>query len=190
ATQALAGGASMITHLFNAMHPFHQRDPGVIGLLGAAGARPFYGIICDGVHVHPHSVMIAYRAHPDGACLVTDAMAAQSLPDGVYKLGEMNVDVHGGNVYIQGTNTIAGAVVTLAECVRNFARFTGASVVEALESATLHPAQMLGIAARKGVLAHGADADIVVLDHDLHVQRVFVAGEEATRANVVYKNKL
>ncbi|KAJ2612796.1 N-acetyl-glucosamine-6-phosphate deacetylase, partial [Coemansia sp. RSA 1694] len=161
ATQALAGGASMITHLFNAMHPFHQRDPGVIGLLGAAGARPFYGIICDGVHVHPHSVMIAYRAHPDGACLVTDAMAAQSLPDGVYKLGEMNVDVHGGNVYIQGTNTIAGAVVTLAECVRNFARFTGASVVEALESATLHPAQMLGIAARKGVLAHGADADIV-----------------------------
>ncbi|KAJ2004744.1 N-acetyl-glucosamine-6-phosphate deacetylase [Coemansia thaxteri] len=190
AARALGGGARMITHLFNAMHPFHQRDPGVIGLLGAAGERPFYGIICDGVHVHPHSVMIAYRAHPDGACLVTDAMAAQSLPDGLYKLGEMDVDVHDGSVYIQGTSTIAGSVATLPECVRNFARFTGASNVEALESATLHPAQMLGIAHRKGVLAHGADADILILDHDLYVQRIFVAGEEATRDNVAYANKL
>ncbi|KAJ1664690.1 N-acetyl-glucosamine-6-phosphate deacetylase [Coemansia sp. RSA 1813] len=190
ANEAFKQGANMITHLFNAMHPFHQRDPGIIGLLGAPGQRPFYGIICDGIHVHPHSVMIAYYAHPTGACLVTDAMSAQSLPEGYYKLGEMDVDVHGGHVYIKGTSTIAGSIATLAECVRNFIKFTGASKVEALENATLHPAQMLGIADRKGTLAHGADADILVLDDDLNVQRVFIAGIEATNNNVVFNKKL
>ncbi|KAJ2083433.1 N-acetyl-glucosamine-6-phosphate deacetylase [Coemansia sp. RSA 988] len=190
ANKAHTSGANMITHLFNAMHAFHQRDPGVIGLLGASEPRPFYGIICDGIHVHPHSVMIAYNAHPAGACLVTDAMSAQSLPDGFYKLGEMDVDVHGGHVYIKGTNTIAGAIITLAECVRNFIKFTGASKVEALENATLHPAQMLGITDRKGTLAHGADADILILDDNLFVQRVFVAGMEATDKNVIFRKRL
>lgn len=189
ANKAHASGSNMITHLFNAMHPFHQRDPGVIGLLGASGSRPFYGIICDGVHVHPHSVMIAYYAHPTGACLVTDAMSAQSLPDGAYKLGEMDVDVHDGHVYIKDTNTIAGAIVTLAQCVRNFIKFTGASKVEALENATLHPAQMLGIENKKGTLEYGADADILILDHDLNVQRIFVAGTEATPDNVKFSTK-
>ncbi|KAJ1988135.1 N-acetyl-glucosamine-6-phosphate deacetylase [Coemansia spiralis] len=190
ADEAFKKGANMITHLFNAMHPFHQRDPGIIGLLGASDSRPFYGIICDGIHVHPHSVMIAYYAHPNGACLVTDAMSAQSLPDGFYKLGEMDVDVHGGHVYIKGTNTIAGSIATLAECVRKFIKFTGASKVEALENATLHPAQMLGISDKKGTLTHGADADILILNQDLDVQRVFIAGVEATSNNVRFKQKL
>ncbi|KAJ1737654.1 N-acetyl-glucosamine-6-phosphate deacetylase [Coemansia sp. Benny D160-2] len=190
AQEAFKQGANMITHLFNAMHPFHQRDPGIIGLLGDNGPRPFYGIICDGIHVHPNSVMIAYYAHPTGACLVTDAMSAQSLPEGYYKLGEMDVDVHGGHVYIKGTNTIAGSIATLAECVRNFIDFTGASKVEALENATLHPAQMLGISDTKGTLAHGADADILILDNDLYVQRVFIAGVEATNDNVKFNKKL
>ncbi|KAJ1740226.1 N-acetyl-glucosamine-6-phosphate deacetylase [Coemansia sp. RSA 1821] len=190
ANQAYHNGANMITHLFNAMHAFHQRDPGLIGLLGARKSRPFYGIICDGIHVHPHSVMIAYYAHPNGACLVTDAMSAQCLPDGFYKLGEMDVDVHGGHVYIKGTDTIAGSTATLAECVRNFIKFTGASKVEALENATLHPAQMLGIEGQKGTLAFGADADILILDDDLFVQRVFIAGKEATSDNVKFNKKL
>ncbi|KAJ2766231.1 N-acetyl-glucosamine-6-phosphate deacetylase, partial [Coemansia nantahalensis] len=189
AGQAYTQGAQMITHLFNAMHAFHQRDPGLIGLLGSSGPRPFYGIICDGIHVHPHSVMIAYYAHPAGACLVTDAMSAQSLPDGTYRLGKMDVDVHDNFVFIKGTDTIAGATITMPECVRNFIKFTGASQVEALENATLHPAQMLGIADRKGTLAHGADADILILDSDLHVQRVFIAGVEATRKNVHFRKR-
>ncbi|KAJ1894156.1 N-acetyl-glucosamine-6-phosphate deacetylase [Kickxella alabastrina] len=192
ASQAFKSGANMITHLFNAMHAFHQRDPGIIGLLGAAdsGSRPFYGIICDGIHVHPHSVMIAYYAHPEGACLVTDAMSAQCLPDGFYKLGEMDVDVNDGHVYIKGTDTIAGSIITMAECVRKFIKFTGASKVEGLENATLHPAQMLGIANKKGNLVHGADADIIILDNNLHVQRIFIAGVEATAENVHFNEKI
>ncbi|KAJ2373175.1 N-acetyl-glucosamine-6-phosphate deacetylase, partial [Coemansia sp. RSA 2607] len=192
ASQAFKNGANMITHLFNAMHAFHQRDPGIIGLLGSSdsSSRPFYGIICDGIHVHPHSVMIAYYAHPQGACLVTDAMSAQCLPDGYYKLGEMDVDVNGGHVYIKDTNTIAGSIITMAECVRNFIKFTGASKVEALENATLHPAQMLGIADKKGSLVHGADADLLILDENLHVQRVFIAGVEATKESVKFSEKM
>ncbi|KAJ1720680.1 N-acetyl-glucosamine-6-phosphate deacetylase [Coemansia erecta] len=192
ASQAFKNGANMITHLFNAMHAFHQRDPGIIGLLGSSdsSSRPFYGIICDGIHVHPHSVMIAYYAHPQGACLVTDAMSAQCLPDGYYKLGEMDVDVNGGHVYIKDTNTIAGSIITMAECVRNFIKFTGASKVEALENATLHPAQMLGISDKKGSLVHGADADLLILDENLHVQRVFIAGVEATKESVKFSEKM
>ncbi|KAJ1950060.1 N-acetyl-glucosamine-6-phosphate deacetylase, partial [Linderina pennispora] len=190
ANEAHKKGAKMVTHLFNAMAAFHQRDPGIIGLLGASESRPYYGIICDGVHVHPHSVMIAYYAHPTGACLVTDAMSAQCLPEGYYKLGKMDVDVHNGHVYIKGTNTIAGSIATLAQCVRNFIKFTGASKVEALENATLHPAQMLGITDRKGTLQFGADADVLVLDDNLNVERVFIGGTEVTEDNVKFHHNI
>ncbi|ORX67881.1 putative N-acetylglucosamine-6-phosphate deacetylase-like protein [Linderina pennispora] len=175
ANEAHKKGAKMVTHLFNAMAAFHQRDPGIIGLLGASESRPYYGIICDGVHVHPHSVMIAYYAHPTGACLVTDAMSAQCLPEGYYKLGNMDVDVHNGHVYIKGTNTIAGSI-------RHAGPFTGASKVEALENATLHPAQMLGITDRKGTLQFGADADVL--------ERVFIGGTEVTEDNVKFHHNI
>ncbi|KAJ1672753.1 N-acetyl-glucosamine-6-phosphate deacetylase, partial [Spiromyces aspiralis] len=82
AEEACRRGCSLITHLFNAQPVFHQRDPGIVGLLGSPRERPYYGIICDGIHVHPNSVKIAYNAHPGGAILVTDAMAAQGLPEG------------------------------------------------------------------------------------------------------------
>ncbi|ORX66265.1 Metallo-dependent hydrolase [Linderina pennispora] len=209
ARRARQSGAHMITHLFNAMTDFHHRDPGVIGLLGAADKQAldadgvagasapntFYGLICDGIHVHPNTVKIAYRAHPAGAILVTDAMGAMGLPDGQYKLGNMSVDVKPMEdvkdgpraAVIQGTSTLAGSIVTLIECVRNFHKFTQCSVVEAIEAATLHPALMLGIADRKGSLAFGCDADIVLLTDDLHVDSVFVRGELATPATVDFK---
>ncbi|KAJ1945982.1 N-acetyl-glucosamine-6-phosphate deacetylase [Linderina pennispora] len=209
ARRAHQSGAHMITHLFNAMTDFHHRDPGVIGLLGAADKQAldangvagasapntFYGLICDGIHVHPNTVKIAYRAHPAGAILVTDAMGAMGLPDGQYKLGNMSVDVKPMEdvkdgpraAVIQGTSTLAGSIVTLIECVRNFHKFTQCSVVEAIEAATLHPALMLGIADRKGSLAFGCDADIVLLTDDLHVDSVFVRGELATPATVDFK---
>ncbi|KAJ1913053.1 N-acetyl-glucosamine-6-phosphate deacetylase [Mycoemilia scoparia] len=178
AEEACRRGCTLITHLFNAQPTFHQRDPGVVGMLGSSEHRPYYGIICDGIHVHPNSIKIAYNAHPKGAILVTDAMAAQGLPDGAYKLGQLDVEVTNGKVVLTGTDTIAGSVATMDECVRNFVKFTGASKVEALENATLHPAEALGIADRKGTLNFGADADFLLLDDDLNVKRVFIDGEE------------
>ncbi|CDH50089.1 n-acetylglucosamine-6-phosphate deacetylase-like [Lichtheimia corymbifera JMRC:FSU:9682] len=203
AEKAVNQGANSITHLFNAMQTFHHRDPGLVGVLGAhdlpipskskghplpsntspcrtkADPRPFYGLICDGVHVHPNSIRIAYYSHPRGAVLVTDALSAMGLPAGTYSLGGRDVAVdHNGAAYIKGTNTLAGSTLTMDACVRNFQCFTNCTTVEALEAATLHPAQMLGIADRKGTLNVGGDADLVFLDEDLKVKRVFVAGEE------------
>ncbi|ORZ06162.1 hypothetical protein BCR41DRAFT_382006 [Lobosporangium transversale] len=180
AERAVENGATFITHLFNAMSQFHHRDPGVIGLLGSRLdlPRPYYGLICDGIHVHPNSVKIAYDSHPKGAILITDAMSAMGLPLGNYQLGNMSVTKEDDRVYIEGTETLAGSVITLDACVRNFIKFTHCSLVEALEAVTLHPATLLGIQDTKGVIKPGADADLVFLSDDLYVKRVFVAGEE------------
>ena len=86
AVQATHQGARMITHLFNAMRPFYHRNPGIFGLLGQSERRrPFYGVIADGIHLHPTSIKIAYNAHPEGLILVTDAMRLCGLPDGTYE---------------------------------------------------------------------------------------------------------
>lgn len=66
AEKATEEGVTLITHLFNAMIPFHHRDPGLVGLLGSAQYSPYYSIIVDGIHSHPTSVRLAYKAHPDG----------------------------------------------------------------------------------------------------------------------------
>ncbi|KAF9948818.1 hypothetical protein BGZ72_009333 [Mortierella alpina] len=110
AEEAVMKGATFITHLFNAMPQFHHRDPGVIGLLGSRLdlPRPYYGLICDGIHVHPNSVKIAYDSHPEGVILVTDAMCAMGLSPGNYQLGNMNVSKEEDRVYIKGTDTLAG----------------------------------------------------------------------------------
>ena len=100
-------GAHLITHLFNAMPSFHHRDPGLVGLLGTTTRQPYWGIIADGIHCHPSSVKIAYKAHPKGAVLVTDAMCAMGLGEGRHKLGAMEVNITGTEAYLVGTNTLA-----------------------------------------------------------------------------------
>ncbi|KAG2184578.1 hypothetical protein INT43_000487 [Umbelopsis isabellina] len=196
-------GATCITHLFNAMPAFHHRDAGICGLLGSTtlpipksqkqhpipsqsspsptnpDPRPFYGLICDGIHVHPNSVRIAYHSHPKGLVLVTDALSSMGLPPGCYHLGDYEVEVNAQNVaYVKGTKTLAGSNITIDRCVQNFRKFTKCSTVEAIEAATLHPAQVLGIEKTKGTLNAGSDADILFLNDDLEIQRVFVRGEE------------
>ncbi|KAH8554553.1 hypothetical protein BGW37DRAFT_517089 [Umbelopsis sp. PMI_123] len=200
---SIKAGATCITHLFNAMHAFHHRDAGICGLLGSTtlpipktqkqhptpsasspstrnpDPRPFYGLICDGIHVHPNSVRIAYHSHPKGVILVTDALSSMGLPPGCYHLGEYEIEVNEHNVaYVKGTKTLAGSNITIDQCVRNFRKFTKCSIVEAIEAATLHPAQLLGIEKSKGTLSPSADADILFLNDALEVQRVFVAGKE------------
>ncbi len=183
ALEAVDRGATMVTHMFNAMPTFHHRDPGLIGLLGSRSA-PYYGIIVDGVHAHPASVKIAYKAHPRGLVLVTDAMAAMGLTKGEFQLGEqmVSVDPEKKRVTLVGSQTLAGSIATMDECVRNFKKFTGCSTVQALEAATLRPAQVLGITDTKGSLAFGRDADFLLLDDELNVKATFLGGELAWRA--------
>ena len=116
--QAADLGATMITHLFNAMTEPHHRTPGIFGILGSqeqdegrkTKRRPWFGLIADGIHVHPSMIRVAYSAHPDGCILVTDAMAVLGLPDGDYTWtnGEV-IEKRGGKVTLKGTEgTIAG----------------------------------------------------------------------------------
>ncbi|RAH86097.1 N-acetyl-glucosamine-6-phosphate deacetylase [Aspergillus japonicus CBS 114.51] len=169
--QALAAtqsGATMITHLFNAMRPFYHRNPGVFGLFGQTDRpRPFYGVIADGIHLHPTSIRIAYNAHPTGLVLVTDAMRLCGLPDGVYDWtnGDRIVKT-GARLTLEGSDKIAGSSATLIECVNNFRRWSGASTAEALNAATATPARLLGLEGVKGSLSKGADADLIVLDDE------------------------
>ncbi|KAK3303344.1 carbohydrate esterase family 9 protein [Chaetomium strumarium] len=226
ASAAVSAGATMITHLFNAMRPLHHRNPGIFGVLGtntttpsttsssistAAAAvpavatsqrqqqqpqqpqpqqqqpgqkrrRPYFGIISDGIHLHPTTVKIAWHAHPQGLILVTDAMHMVGLPDGRYAWtngeGEHYIIKKGSVLELEGTGgTIAGSAVTLLECVNNFLHWTGATLPQALKAVTATPAAMLGVQGVKGSLEAGADADLVVLSE--------AAGEEGRTELVV-----
>ncbi|XP_031848829.1 N-acetylglucosamine-6-phosphate deacetylase [Nomia melanderi] len=178
---AVRSGASFITHLFNAMLPFHHRDPGLVGLLTSdkipEGKIIHYGIIADGIHTHPAALRIAHRTHPEGLVLVTDAISALGLEEGVHQLGQLKIEMRMGSAYIADTNTLCGSTAEMSKCVRHFKEATNCSIVEALEAATFHPARTLGIEKTKGVLNYGADADLVMLNDNLELLSTWISGE-------------
>ncbi|KAM5545115.1 hypothetical protein V8D89_001226 [Ganoderma adspersum] len=143
--------------------------------------RPFYEMIVDGIHSHPNSVRLAYSSYPEGCILITDAMKIldPNLKDGIHEWRDGKRFVKAGDkLYLEGTDTLAGSVVTLDKCVRNFSRFTGCSLGEAIKCATYNPAKCLGIEHKKGTLRPGADADLVVLDRKGKVLGTWVRGHE------------
>ncbi|KAL1800873.1 hypothetical protein ACET3X_001215 [Alternaria dauci] len=168
AKSSIKAGARMITHLFNAMRPLHHRNPGIFGLLGTPSSsiqKPYFGIIADGIHLHPTSIKIAWNAHPDGLILVTDAMGLAGMPDGTYDwTNGSRIIKQGPLLTLEENGKIAGSSIQLVDCVSNFLNWTGASVPEALKAVTETPAKMLGLQGVKGTLDEGADADLVVLD--------------------------
>lgn len=178
---AVKHGATFITHLFNAMLPFHHRDPGLVGLLTSDQIPPekivYYGIIADGVHTHPAALRIAHRTHPKGLVLVTDAISALGLKEGIHQLGQLEIEVRNSRAYIAGTDTLCGSIANMSECVRFFKEATGCTIMEALEAATLHPARTLEIDSRKGVLNFGAEADFIFLNEKLEVLSTWIAGD-------------
>ena len=161
-------GATMITHLFNAMRPFGHRNPGIFGLLGREErTRPFFGIIADGIHLHPTSIKIAFNAHPEGLILVTDAIKPAGLPDGLYEWTNGDrILKRGPLLTLENSDTLAGSSISLLECVNNFLQWTGATIPQAINAVTSTPAAMLDLAGVKGSLASDADADLVVLGND------------------------
>lgn len=187
AKAGIKAGASMITHLFNAMRPLHHRNPGIFGLLGTPSSsirKPFFGVIADGTHLHPTSIKIAWNAHPEGLILVTDAMRLTGMPDGTYDwTNGSRIVKRGSMLTLEENGKIAGSSIELVDCVNNFLNWTGASVPEALKAVTETPARMLGMADTKGTLNEGADADLVVLD----LQDDGVAGDKKIAVDQVWK---
>ncbi len=177
ARAALDAGAGWGTHLFNAMPTLGHREPGLVGALLERNTPPV-GLIVDGVHVHPSVVRLAWRAKGvNGISLVTDAMAALGMPPGVYHLGDDDVIVDAVSAR-RASGTLAGSILSMDEALRNMVAFTGCTPSEAIWMATGVPADILGLE-RKGRLAPGYDADIVVLTPDLHVRRTSIYGQTA-----------
>ncbi|PFH52140.1 carbohydrate esterase family 9 protein [Amanita thiersii Skay4041] len=143
--------------------------------------RPFYDLIVDGIHCHPNSIRLAYSSFPERCILITDAMKIldPNLRDGVYEWRDGKRYVKEGHkLYLEGTNTLAGSVVTLDTCVRNFTKFTGCTIGQAIKCATYNPAKCLNIEHKKGTLRPGADADLIVLDRHGHVLSTWIKGKK------------
>lgn len=175
---AIAAGATVGTHLFNAMRPINTREPGpVIALL--EDSRVTLEVITDGVHVDPALYRhVTQSVGPDRVSVITDAMAATGMADGVYHLGPVAVDVVAGVARVSGTDTIAGSTATMDRQFRFAVTHCGLARDDALMladgQASINPARALGLPS-KG-LVPGAAADLVVLDSDLEVAGVLYRG--------------
>ena len=165
ARRALDGDFSLVTHCFNAMTGFHHRQPGVVGaVLDSETATAMF--ICDGVHIHPVAVRLLVKVLGiDRLALVTDAIPGAGLGNGTYVMLGQSVTVREGRATLPD-GTLAGSVLTMDRAVANVQAFTGLTLQEALKMATVNPARVLDLDHRKGRLAPGYDADIVVLEED------------------------
>ncbi|TPW72782.1 N-acetylglucosamine-6-phosphate deacetylase [Schumannella sp. 10F1B-5-1] len=175
--EAFARGARLLTHAFNAMRPIHHRAPGPV-VAALDDERVVLELILDGTHVHPSVARMLFASAPGRVALVTDAMAAAASADGDYRLGSLDVEVRGGVARIAGTDTIAGSTLTQDTALRLAVHELGLSLVDAATALSLTPARALGLDARYGLLAAGHAADVVVLDDDDRVARVWAAGAE------------
>jgi N-acetylglucosamine-6-phosphate deacetylase len=177
AMEALAAGAAGFTHLYNAMRPFQPRDPGVAGAALLAGAPT--EIIVDLIHVAPAAIRLALRCCPR-LHAITDAMEAAGCPDGEYRLGAHEVVKQGETVRLRD-GTLAGSVLTMDQAFRNLVSL-GLPLEEAVALTSARAADYLGLADR-GRIEPGALSDILVLDGDLRLRRVFIGGEECDVAD-------
>lgn len=177
-SKAIEAGASHVTHLFNQMRGLHHREPGVVG---SAFLRDELNVemIVDGIHILPEVVKIAYKQkQKDGLILITDAMRAKCLENGTYDLGGQEVTVKDGKAVLKD-GTLAGSILKLGQAFKNIISFADCSIEDAITMASVNPAKELNIYDRKGSLATGKDADIVILDENLEIMATFCRGQLA-----------
>ena len=174
ARDAFARGAKTVTHIFNAMRPFAAREPGLAGA-ALVTADVVVQVILDGVHLADDTARLVWQAAGGRVALVTDAIAAAHAGDGAYTLAGVDFEVADG-VARNADHVLAGSTVCMIDAVRNLVRL-GADVADALAAATSVPARIAG-RPDLGTLAPGSDADVVVLDDSLEIQRVLVCGSD------------
>jgi N-acetylglucosamine-6-phosphate deacetylase len=175
--QAAAGfdaGATLATHLFNAMGSFSQREPGPS--IAALDAGVHVEMINDGVHVHDALIRIVGRTSPRSLAFITDAISATGVGDGEYTLGEQRVVVRDGEAHLASSDRLAGSTLTMDEALRRAVLAVGLPMDVASAASSGNPARVLGLADRTGSIAAGLDADLVVLGDDLAVERVMRRG--------------
>jgi N-acetylglucosamine-6-phosphate deacetylase len=175
AKECFLQGAGWATHLFNAMRPLHHREPGLIGEL-LENDIPC-GMIVDGIHVHPALVKLTYRIKgKDKIVLVTDAMEALGMPPGQYSLSQKTVIVSAQDARLPD-GTLAGSLLSMDQAVRNMVTFSGCSLSEALQMASLNPARLLGLDHVFGKILPGYHADLVILNEQIQPILTMIAGK-------------
>ena len=175
AMDAIAAGAQAATHTFNAMQLLHQHRPAILGAVLESDV--YCEAICDGRHLHPGIVRLLLKVKGlDRVVAITDSIMAAGLPDGKYHLGVNEVVVEDGDAKLASDGTRAGSTLTQDAALRNLLAFTGRSLEEILPLLTENPAKLIGVFDRKGSIAPGKDADLVLLDRENRVSGVFVRG--------------
>lgn len=174
ALRAIDLGAKCLTHMYNAMSPFEHREPGPIG---AAYMRKIYTqVIGDGQHVSQPVMLATYQMFgPERMIIISDSVGSAGLPDGEYvDVSGLEVVVKAGDVVRLKSGVVAGSSSTLWECVCKAVEF-GIPFDDAVRMASRTPAEMLGI--KKGVIAKGYDADLLIIDDDMHIDTVIIDGQ-------------
>lgn len=174
AVEAIEGGAVSMTHLFNAMPSLHHRDGGAV-CAGLLSPRVYCELICDGFHIAPEMVKLAYQLKQDHLTLITDSMEATGCDDGEYAIAGMSVVVKDGKARtVDGA--IAGSTLSLWEAVRNLRAFAGVTLGEAVYAATLAPAKQVGLDQEIGSIDVGKRADLLLVDRGETIVRVMRDG--------------
>jgi len=185
AERVIERGARHVTHLYNAMAPFHHRRPGLVGL-ALADPRLTCDLVCDGAHVDPRVVAFSARALGERLVLISDRVEP---PPGTADFG-------GGPVADDGValrladGRLAGSRLTLERAVANARAFAGLSLPEAVAACTLRPARLLGLAPERGSLRPGARADLAVLGPDGSVRETWIDGRRVWRAGAGSDDRL
>ncbi|MGA5564934.1 N-acetylglucosamine-6-phosphate deacetylase [Streptomyces platensis] len=182
--EAIDAGATVATHLFNAMPALGHRAPGPVAAL-LEDERITVELINDGTHLHPAVLQLAVREAGDGrVAFITDAMGAAGMNDGRYPLGPMQVEVRDGVARISEGPTagsIAGSTLTLDRAFQRAVTLDGLTIDQAVQALSATPARLLGIDDRTGAVQTGKDADLVVLDAAYDVMGVMRRGEWLVR---------
>ena len=174
--EAIECGACHSTHLYNAMTPLNHRAPGVVGAIFDSDITT--ETIADGIHISYPALRIAYKQKgTDKVLLMTDAMMACCMPDGEYSLGGQDVIVINGAARLKN-GSLAGSVLTLDKAVKNVYKNCTLPLNEVVKMASYNGAKHCKVDDHKGLIKEGYDADLILFDDDINIEKVFISGKE------------
>jgi N-acetylglucosamine-6-phosphate deacetylase len=174
---AVDHGLHHAVHTFNAMRVLHHREPGTVGAV-LSDDRIYAEVIADGHHVHPACIHILSKVKPkDKLLLVTDAMCATGLNEGLYELGGLKVNVKDGVARLLGADTLAGSTLTMIDAFRFCVEKVGLSIPQVSQMASGTPAATLGLTDWMGSIAIGKQADLLLVSPKLQLQTVWIKGK-------------
>lgn len=180
AMTAIENGFRHAAHTFNAMRPFHHREPGVVGAIFNSDVS--CELIADKIHVHPaHYQLLTNIKGLSKVVLITDSIRAACMKEGQYDLGGQMINVCNGSARLQD-GTLAGSVLTLNKALKNVLENTNLSICEVVQLASLNPAKVIGVSNHKGSIKIGKDADIIIFDEYFNIYNTIVQGKTVYHA--------